>query len=157
MYPKTPELDKLGKVAERSQPIGEFLNWLFSTREIVLGHWSREDECTRCGCKEEDHDTDVPTAHVEYLVEGLGLSPEHKEILLKKLMQEGYKTTGVGCSKCGTSTCPRYVYDEEHLIPSDLHADINRILAEYFDINEEKAEEERRAILEHVRSLNRAK
>ena len=162
--PKTPELDKLVKVAGKgkSQPIGEFLEWLFSEKKVVLGRYPRDYECTRCGCERKFHDVtyeELPYT-VEALVKPLDLTPEQKNIVREKLIRDGVATVthqGKGCSNCGTSGCPRYVHDEEHLLFADHHADINRILAEYFGINEKKAEEERRKLLEYARSLNRAK
>lgn len=44
---KTPELEKIQKVAPDSQKIGEFLEWL-SGKEIVLAEWSGSD-CEECG------------------------------------------------------------------------------------------------------------
>lgn len=37
--PKTPELDKISKVSDKSQAIGEFLEWLVQKKEIVLAKW----------------------------------------------------------------------------------------------------------------------
>lgn len=40
----TPELDKLKKVQETSQRIGEFLDWLLSEKHYVIAEWNHGDE-----------------------------------------------------------------------------------------------------------------
>jgi hypothetical protein len=45
---KTPELDKMLKVREDSQQIGEFLEWL-AEQEYVLAEWTGSDCCDECG------------------------------------------------------------------------------------------------------------
>ena len=45
---KTPELDKIQAIVEKSQAIGEFLEWLGSEKEIVLSEWTGSD-CDECG------------------------------------------------------------------------------------------------------------
>lgn len=44
---ETPELDKLVKVSDESQKIGEFLEWL-SSEEIELAEWTGSC-CDECG------------------------------------------------------------------------------------------------------------
>jgi hypothetical protein len=44
---ETPELDKLVKVSDESQKIGEFLEWL-SSQEIELAEWTGSC-CDECG------------------------------------------------------------------------------------------------------------
>lgn len=36
---ETPELDKITKVRDKSQAIGEFLDWLTGEHNIVLARW----------------------------------------------------------------------------------------------------------------------
>lgn len=43
---KTPELEKMLKVKDDSQKIGEFLEWL-SEQEIALAEWTGSD-CNEC-------------------------------------------------------------------------------------------------------------
>lgn len=40
----TPELDKLSKVKEESQKIGEFLEWLTSSRKVLLCRYTEDVE-----------------------------------------------------------------------------------------------------------------
>jgi hypothetical protein len=77
--PETPELDKISSVVAESEPIGAFLEWLFS--KYTLCSW---DE------------------------------------------------------------------DGEHYYPS--HRGTTSLLSEYFEIDENKAEKERRALLEAIRN-----
>lgn len=44
---KTPELDKMLAVKEKSQAIGEFLEWL-DGQEIMLAEWTGSN-CDECG------------------------------------------------------------------------------------------------------------
>lgn len=96
---ETPELDKMQKVKDTSQSIGEFLDWLMQEKNIVLSkHHAHNDEC-----KDED-----------------------------------------GFNFCGLS--------DGDLI--SIHTNIERLLAEYFEIDLKKVEEEKTKILEEVRSKN---
>jgi len=38
----TPELDKLKKIQENSQRIGEFLDWLLHEKHYVIAQWEKE-------------------------------------------------------------------------------------------------------------------
>lgn len=141
-------------IQEKSQSIGQFLDWLLNTKGRSLGRWPRPDECTRCGHKGGIHDEACLTNLAEDLVDKLDLTPAQKKKLTKKLIREVPQSTAMGCSSCGTSGCPSFAHDEEHLIPEFTH--ITTLLAEYFGIDEKKAEEERRALLEYVRSQQRS-
>ncbi len=160
--PKTPELDKLLKVHDQSQHIGEFLEWLFNTKGLTPGRWPRPNECTGCGCDRKVHNqthVEVSEAY-ESLIRGLDLSPEVKDVIRKRLLERGTADAisawvGAGCNVCGTSRCNQYQHDEEHLIPEPQR--IETFLAEYFSIDEKKAEAERRALLDDVRSQNKEK
>jgi len=93
--PTYPEHDKLGKIVEKSQAIGEFIEWLRYVKKLHLASWM----------------------DVEYT-----------------------DTTLFG--------------KEEKIIRNELHiqpVDINNILAEYFDIDQKKLEEEKRAMLDGIR------
>lgn len=39
-----PEHDKMAKIADKSQKIGEFLDWLNSEKDIELKRWSEEHD-----------------------------------------------------------------------------------------------------------------
>jgi hypothetical protein len=95
-YPPTPELDKMQGVKDRSQAIGEFLDWL---------------QCEK----------------------GWELAYRHKHV--KECLD------GDGELTCGC--------DEGQFLPANYG--MERLLAEHFAIDLNKVENERRAILEHLR------
>ena len=71
----TPELDKLTTVAETSQKIGEFLDWLQSEKHYIIAEWIKDSESPQpvyCG----SHGT------IE------GLLAEYYEIDLNKVERE---------------------------------------------------------------------
>lgn len=83
--PKTPECDKLSSVKDRSQPIGEFLEWL---TEIGVDlcvfhhcHNSTSEDCKSGRCEMDDQYT---------AVRRVALKPETKEeaVALKLMGQE---------------------------------------------------------------------
>lgn len=41
--PQCPECEKLEAVAEQSQTIGEFLEWLTGERELVIAEWVKQE------------------------------------------------------------------------------------------------------------------
>lgn len=86
-YPKTPELDKMKKIQEKSQEIGYFLDWLNAEKSWIL-------------CKMFEGEEDNHTHKGDYL---------------------------------------------------PAHFNIEKLLAEYFRIDLQKVEKERRAILEAIR------
>jgi len=86
-YPQTPELDKMSKVKEESQKIGEFLDWLQNTKRITLAQWA-------AAIADEDDD------------------------------------------------------EQDRLVA--IRQSIEDLLADYFKIDQVKAEQERRALLEYV-------
>jgi ribosomal protein S12 methylthiotransferase accessory factor YcaO len=97
----TPECEKMRAVKEKSQAIGEFLEWLSAEKGVHLAEYHRH---TR-GCLD----------HEAHLV--CGLLEDHSV---------------------------RWNYS------------IERLLAEYFDINLDKVETEKQALLDHQRMLNDA-
>lgn len=95
-YPQTPELDKMKAVHDRSQVVGEFLEWLKHTKNCTIA---------------------VAHKHTEHCYDGPGRAPN-----------------------CGLF---KGQYDP-------LYTGTEALLAEFFEIDLEKVEEERRAILEHL-------
>lgn len=93
----TPELDKMSAVKERSQAIGEFLDWLAYEKEWTLAAY-------------HEHTDDCYNQTQRYPTCG---------IREKELWQVQYST--------------------------------ERLLAEYFEIDLRKTDEEKRAILESIR------
>jgi hypothetical protein len=88
--PTTPELDKLKKVQETSQRIGEFLEWLQSVKHYVIAEWNHSDEDESDWIKtprEADADEQLqPVTLGSYGIEGL--LAEYFNIDLKKVEQE---------------------------------------------------------------------
>jgi hypothetical protein len=95
-YPPTPELNKMKSVREKSQAIGEFLDWLANEKKVSLAQYH---------------------AHGEHCYDGEG------DLTCELRKDELY----------------------------DFHYSIEKLLAEYFEIDLKKVEEERMAILEHIR------
>ena len=105
-YPKTPELDKMKAVKEKSQAIGEFLDWLMQEKKVQLGN-PHEHGPT---CRGWDDGRDK------------------------------YSPRGTDRCECVTG----------EFIP--LHISMEKLLAEFFDIDLVKVENERRAILDYIRA-----
>ena len=68
--PECPECDKLSAVAEESQKIGEFLEWLHYTKELLI-------------CDRDDAGT-----YYRYIISPEELLAEYFEIDLQKVEQE---------------------------------------------------------------------
>lgn len=112
-YPATPELDKMSAIKDRSQIIGDFLEWL-KERNIELCHLHQCGEhCDRRSCDVRDQ-----------YVPGVVLTKE--EAVAEKLAGQQLKTA-------------RSTQD---------------VLAAYFGLNMDAVEDERRALLDHIREIN---
>lgn len=103
--PTCPECEKMAKVRDQSQKIGEFLEWLRGEKEIVFCTYHQHSKS--CYDNEEDYE-------------------DHKY------------------ARCG--------YREDDLAPAPIRTE--EILAEFFDIDLDKIEQERRALLEYCRERN---
>jgi len=101
------EIEKLEDVRERSQAIGEFLDWLFDTKNYRIAKYLTDEEY-----ESEDN---------VYWVDGL----------------------------YGKEQFKRHEIGKEELMP--IHIDIEKLLAEYFEIDLAQVEEERREIIEKIR------
>lgn len=77
-YPGTPELDKMGQFTDRSQAIGEFLEWLLEERDLMFARWPEEGE-------ESEWALDSPIPECLNINE---LLAEYFEIDLKKVEEE---------------------------------------------------------------------
>jgi hypothetical protein len=95
------ELDKIMAVKEKSQAIGEFLDWLFE-KGLHLARYLTEEEY-----ESEDNREDEPWMEGE--------------------------------------TFKRHIIKKGELIP--VHDDIEKLLADFFEINLSKVEDERRELL----------
>ena len=113
MTTKTPTLDKLAKIRDKSQAIGEFLDWLACEKESTI-------------CRH--------------------MTKEEREEIVDELSEE-----------FGDKTTDRFVRILAYLSPEaqqdfvPLRGGINSLLAEYFEIDQKQAENERRQLLEDLR------
>lgn len=101
------ELEKLKDVSERSQAIGEFLEWLFDTKSYHIAKYLTDEE----------YESKDNVSWVDGLYE-----------------KEQFKRHEIG---------------KEELMP--IHIDIEKLLAEYFEIDLAKVEKERSEIIEKIR------
>ena len=101
------ELEKLEDVSDRSQTIGEFLEWIFGSKNYHIAKYLTDEEYNS-----EDN---------VYFVDGI------------------YKKRQFKRHKFGT--------DELLLV----HINIEKLLAEFFEIDLVKVEEERREILKKIK------
>jgi len=108
--PKTPELARMQKVRERSQEIGDFLEWCRGRGAVLAVHHKHDS-----GCGEIIKDKD-PWVHVINVLVG---------------------------HDCGLK-------NDEY---APLTYNIEKLLAEYFQINLERAESEKRALLDYIRAV----
>ncbi len=98
---KTPELDKMVKVREQSQAVGEFLDWLLYEKNVTLCEMHQHSK----GCENSDGEVECELREDEY-------------------------------------------------IPFSFQ--IQELLAEYFDIDLEKVDKERRKILVGLQKVAKA-
>jgi hypothetical protein len=119
------EHDKLNAVADKSQVIGEFLDWLSWEKGITLATQHKHDE--HCTCSDEWH---------------------------------GYRDSRplatTGCPACGGSPWhPGKLcgYTDGQLQPA-YRFSIEDWLAEFFEIDLEKIEQEKRAMIEALRTAS---
>lgn len=122
-----PEHDKLEKIKDQSQACGEFLEWL-GEKDIFLARWERQTYL-------DEHlwDAYVKGSDVATCLEcGETCDRDDQE-----------KLDAVTCE------CRR---EEPSLVPYQYS--LNRLLAERFEIDQEKLEEEKRAMLEEMRKAN---
>ena len=105
------ELEKLEDARERSQAIGEFLEWLFGTKKYRIAKYLTDEE----------YESKDNVSWVDGLYE-----------------KEQFKRHEIG---------------KEELMP--IHIDIEKLLAEYFEIDLAKVEKERREILEKINVVNK--
>ena len=107
------ELEKLEDVSERSQTIGEFIEWLFGSKNYHIAKYLTEEEY-----ESEDN---------VYWVDGL----------------------------YGKEQFKRHEIGKEELMP--IHIDIEKLLAEYFEIDLVKVEKERGEIVRKLIKNNPTK
>lgn len=127
-YPPTPELDKMKAVQSKSQAIGEFLDLFCGERGLAL--------CTfrKAG------DNGEP-----YYVwkDGVSICKRNR----KPVAGQSPKVTDVMNGDADRN--PEYEEWPDQYLP--VNKSIEKLLAEYFEIDLNKVEAERSAILEHIR------
>lgn len=128
MSDEYPEHEKLKKVAELSQSIGEFLTWLSDDQHVWLAKFDvKVDECRNC-----DH----PDRH--------NLTKPSK-FALRCSYDDGDEECDCTHADFGN---PNRLYPWPHAI--------SNLLATYFEIDLRVLEEEKRAILNAIRAQNAA-
>lgn len=147
----TPECDKVHKVHEESQSIGAFLEWL-SGQGVVLCRWATPRESRRCTGVLKNYFLDLDNC------KGTGVA-------LRTVMSDAdwslpraerpdrtiIIAAGDECTKCGGTGSFEYDGAEQYM--PDYMA-IEKRLAAYFDIDLNKVEQERRAVLDEARSAS---
>ena len=125
-YPDTPELDKQHKAIEErhSQELGEFLDWLRDEKGYVIAQYPERSDFC-FNCEHEEPHT---------------LGPELPDRCT-------YEDEAEECD-CRT----RQLNNPDRLFPVSLN--MERLLADYFRIDYDKAEEEKRSVLAWVRKQN---
>lgn len=118
---KYPEHAKLREVKEQSQACGEFLSWLQNVKGVVLA--KRHEHGDECY---EPHDCDDPV---------------HECSLMADVHVDG-------CNREQEKVCP---HSDGELVPAVHLHHAEDLLAEFFEIDREKLDEEKRAMLAEVR------
>ncbi len=126
MSEKYPEHEKLLKVAELSQSIGEFLTWLSDDQHVWLAkHDVKVDKCRNCGHPDR-HNLTAPS------------------IAWPRCSFDD------GDEECD---CDRSNFGNSDILYAWPHT-ISDLLATYFKIDLEVLEEEKRAMLKNMREMN---
>ena len=135
---RTPELDRLRTVRDRSQTIGEFLEWLRSEKQVTMTRWTKGLTDTRV-CRGVQGDTDrdncdagVVRHNITQIVGGAVTFRAHKDAL---------------CPVCRGSGREEYEVEAQDV---PWAPPIEVLLAEFFEIDLDKVERERRALLEEL-------
>lgn len=116
------EHEKLANVKGKSQAIGEFMEWAQEQGWLLA---QRHEHSEHCPCEDPWHDT-------------------------KKPLSEAYSDSY--CKSCGGSRGSRRNlcgYGDNELAP--VGETITRLLARYFEIDEDRLEAEKRAMLDDLR------
>ncbi len=130
---KYPEHEKMLKVAELSQSIGEFLTWLSDDQHVWLAkHDVKVDNCRNCD-HPDAHDERVPNP-VTYGQRACSFEDDE---------------TGDTCD------CDRADFGNTDILYTWPHT-ISDLLATYFEIDKRVLEKEKRAMLEAMRARNAA-
>ena len=136
-----PEHEKLLKVSELSQSIGDFLEWLSDDQKVWLAkHDVKSENCRNCGHPKE-HD---------YRPIGSGFSQcSHTE------HRDGTCDHGDECEHFGACKCDQADFGNPDILYYWPHT-ISNLLATYFKIDQQVLEQEKRAMLDNMRRMNDA-
>ena len=136
-----PEHEKLSKVSELSQSIGEVLEWLSDAQQVWLAKYDvKSDKCRNC-----DH----PEEH-DYRPLDFGFSQcSHAE------HENGTCDHGDECEHFGTCKCDHADFGNPHILYPWPHT-ISNLLTTYFKIDQQVLEQEKRAMLDNMRRMNDA-
>lgn len=119
-YPATPTLDKRGEVAEKSQEIGRFLDWLRDEKHVALARWVHThdgEEVVDCpSYRERGRCYDGHTVLTEraesfdqLLHDYFGIDPEKEDQEMRAVLDY----TRSLCSVCG-KRLPPYSSEADH-------------------------------------------
>jgi hypothetical protein len=145
--PPTPELDKMSAVRDRSQTIGDFLDWLSQEKNWHLGAYVIE------------RDFEPGERFTVEKIERAG-SPDVYRVRDHGSMNT-YSYVGGRWDTREEAEESARLHDEDYIRRTEEHASrpyrrqsyaMEELLAEFFEIDLKKVEEERRAILEAIRS-----
>lgn len=137
----TPELDKMHAVHEESQAIGAFLKWL-DEQGIVFCTWEQPTEsrlCTGVTRDSWDRDNCGGTGVALRSVTDPSSPRDRRTYLIE---------VGDQCGRCHGTGHIEYP-GAEQFVPD--YMSIEKRLAEYFDIDLNKVEQEKRALLASLR------
>lgn len=126
-----PEHEKLQSISDHSQVIGEFVEWLAGEKGIHLGEWERQIDC---GWRSASTVGGVPRLRCR----------------AGQLITHMGEENGDECEVCdGTGYVERI---EPRMFP--VNRGITNLLADFFDIDLDKIEVEKRAMLDHLRAAH---
>jgi len=124
--PITPTLDKISILRPKSEAIGEFLEWCGEQGyELCKYREYIKEICFRC--KGE-------TPKIRYLARNEHSDPDEPKEPCNVCYGSGYEGISSG--------------------DFPIYTSINNLLSKFLEIDEQAAEQERRAILEHIRELS---
>jgi hypothetical protein len=167
---KYPECEKLSAVSKESNLIGAFLDWLINEKRVELMQWRPEGDngepyyiehildadgiCNRC--EDARHCCEQPIVR---MVEWMNKHFHHPEgtKFYECSDNSPFHKKGDYVSESDSSASrvrnPNYESWHEGFIP--VFAGIEKLLAEYYEIDLNKVEDERRAMLDDIRKQNK--
>lgn len=139
----TPQLDKmLEAIGNGSQEIGAFLDWLLNETGLVLCEWTETYEEVDCKGMTRDGG---PSGMFD------GSNCDQGEVKRHSFSYKLEFRVGDECPRCD-GTGVRKVKGDEGFVPD--RRGVQQLLADYFEVDLDALEQERRAVLERQRELN---